>query len=66
MPRNDGHHPEHPRRHHRAPHSGRNGSGLGRKIRKAKQMHGDRRPLCDICGHPTLDLSRHKRNHHKS
>lgn len=66
MPRNDGTHLSTPRRHHRPMHSGRKGSGHDRKIRKAKQSYGDRRPLCHICGRPTQDPSRHKRNHHRT
>lgn len=45
-------------------HSARGGSGLDSKIRKAKRQYGDRRALCPVCGHPTMDVSRHKRGAH--
>lgn len=64
MPRNDGHNPEHPRRHHKAMHSGRRGHGHDSKLRAAKNAGGSRKPLCPMCGHPTVDQSRHQRKNH--
>lgn len=62
MPRNDGHHPEHPRRHHAARHSARKGKGLDYKLRRAKRLYlGER---CPFCGRPTKDVARHKRTNH--
>jgi hypothetical protein len=64
MPRNDGHNPEHPRRHHKAMHSGRRGHGHDSKLREHKRIFGSRRPLCPYCGWPTDDKARHLRKAH--
>lgn len=46
-------------------HSARKGSGHDAKIRNRKVGQGSRRPLCPMCGHPTVDVSRHKRMNHR-
>jgi hypothetical protein len=45
-------------------HSGRRGHGHDSKLRAAKNAGGSRKPLCPMCGHPTVDQSRHQRKNH--
>jgi hypothetical protein len=68
MPRHDWNtpkaHTQKPR--HARMHSGARGAGHDKKLRAEKRVRGDRRERCPFCGHPTLDVARHKRANHRS
>lgn len=47
-------------------HSAAHGAGHDKKLRAAKRVRGDRREHCAFCGHPTVDVARHKRTQHRN
>ena len=67
MPRHDWNtpaaHSQKPR--HAKMHSPAHGAGHDKKLRAAKRVRGDRRERCPVCGHPAVDMSRHKRANHR-
>jgi len=68
MPRKDWNTPaaHNQKPHHAKMHSAARGDGHDKKLRAAKRIRGDRRERCSFCGHPTVDVSRHKRLNHRN